>query len=65
MMEGARDPNIDTTEAETDEPTQAPLESVEAPPYTLQDIIADGCFLKESKLETILKRLRVKKNLIL
>ena len=65
MMEGARDPNIDTTEAETDEPTQAPLESVEAPPYTLQDIIADGCFLKKSKLETILKRLRVKKNLIL
>ena len=54
MLDGSRDPNIDTTEADTDEPTQAPLESVEAPPYTLQDIIADGCFLKESKLETIL-----------
>ena len=65
MLDGSRDPNIDTTEVETDEPIQPPLESAEAPPYTLQDISDEGCFLEQSKLETILNRLNVKKNLIL
>ncbi len=65
MMDGSRDPNIDTTEVETDEPIQPPLESPEVSLYNLQDIIADGCFLEQSKLETILNRLKVKKNLIL
>ena len=65
MMDGSRDPDIDTTEVETNEPIQPPLRSAEAPAYTLQDIIADGCFLEQSKLETILNRLKVKKNLIL
>ena len=64
MMDGSRDPDIDTTE-ETGEPIQPPLDPPEVPPYTLQDIIEDGCFLEQSKLETILKRLQVKKNLIL
>ena len=34
-------------------------------PYTLQDIIEDGCFLEETKIEQILGRLKIKKNLIL
>ena len=44
---------------------QPSLDPPEVPLYTLQDIINDGCFLELSKLETILKRLKVKKNLIL
>ena len=36
-----------------------------APPYTIDDIVADGCFLERAALETILQRLRDKKNLIL
>ena len=65
MMDGSRDPDIDATVAETEESIQPSLESAEAPPYNLQDIINEGCFLEQSKLETILKRLRAKKNLIL
>ena len=34
-------------------------------PYSLDDIIREGCFLERSRLETILDRLRSKKNLIL
>lgn len=34
-------------------------------PYTLNDIIHDGCFLTEPELELMLDRLRTKKNLIL
>ena len=64
MMDGSRDPDIDTTE-ETGEPIQPSLDPTGVPPYTLQDIITEGCFLEQSKLETILKRLRAKKNLIL
>ena len=33
--------------------------------YTIEDIIREGCFLEWSRLETILARLRDKKNLIL
>lgn len=33
--------------------------------YTLKSILQDGCFLEEPKLQTILSRLRSKKNLIL
>ncbi len=65
MMDGSRDPNIDTTEVETDEPIQSPLDPPDVPGYTLKDIKDEGCFIEESKLETILSRLRAKKNLIL
>lgn len=34
-------------------------------PYSIKDIIDDGCFVDKSKLESILKRLQQKKNLIL
>lgn len=33
--------------------------------YSIDNIIADGCFLPQTKIEMILKRLRAKKNLIL
>ncbi len=64
-LDESRDPDIDATEAETDESIQPSLESAETPSYNLQGIITDGCFLEQSKLETILNRLKVKKNLIL
>ncbi|MCL4552294.1 MAG: AAA family ATPase [Candidatus Marsarchaeota archaeon] len=34
-------------------------------PYSLDDIIAEGCFIERSKLEDMLERLQAKKNLIL
>ena len=34
-------------------------------PYSMDDIIAEGCFIAREKLEKILERLRTKKNLIL
>ncbi|WP_404360404.1 McrB family protein [Methylotuvimicrobium sp. KM1] len=39
--------------------------NLEVKPYSLDDILADGCFVERSRLEQILERLRVKKNLIL
>ncbi len=45
--------------------TQPPLEPPEVSLYNLQNIIDEGCFLELSRLETILGRLKVKKNLIL
>ena len=36
-----------------------------AQPYTIDSIIAEGCFLERAKLETMLQRLGVKRNLIL
>ncbi len=35
------------------------------PAYSVDDIMAEGCFLERTKLEAILERWRVKKNLIL
>lgn len=35
------------------------------PSYTLEDILAEGCFLERAELESMLMRLREKKNLIL
>ncbi len=34
-------------------------------PYSVDDIIGDGCFLERAEIERILERLRAKKNLIL
>ena len=34
-------------------------------PYSIDDIVAEGCFIAREKLEKILERLRTKKNLIL
>lgn len=67
MLDGGREPGTDTTGAAVvdEEPTQPRPEHPEVRRYTLDDIVADGCFLERSKLETILTRLRAKKNLIL
>lgn len=54
----AQDDEADATpEAEV---TAAPIE-----PYSVDDILTDGCFIAREKLEKILERLRTKKNLIL
>jgi 5-methylcytosine-specific restriction protein B len=34
-------------------------------PYSVDDILADGCFIERTQLEKLLERLRTKKNLIL
>ena len=34
-------------------------------PYTIQDILDDGCFLETNEIENLINRLRAKKNLIL
>jgi len=40
-------------------------EDDDEPSYSVEDIIDDGCFLNQASIETILERLRDKKNLIL
>lgn len=42
-----------------------PLAADERQSYSVEDIVADGCFLERDRLEAILERWRVKKNLIL
>lgn len=54
----ARDDEADATpEAEV---TAAPIK-----PYSVDDILRNGCFIAREKLDKILKRLKTKKNLIL
>jgi len=45
--------------------TSDPDESLPIVPYSIDDILEDGCFIARKKLEKILERLRTKKNLIL
>ena len=57
------DPDVQDDEADSTpeaEVTAAPIE-----PYSVDDIVGDGCFLAREKLERILERLRTKKNMIL
>jgi len=56
---------VDTDEDEREIilPPKPPLHQI--PPYSIDAILKDGCFLSSEKLETILNRLRVKKNIIL
>jgi 5-methylcytosine-specific restriction protein B len=59
----ATDPDAQDDEADATpeaEVTAAPIE-----PYSVDDILTDGCFIAREKLEKILERLRTKKNLIL
>jgi 5-methylcytosine-specific restriction protein B len=59
----ATDPDAPDDEANTApeaEVTPAPIE-----PYSVDDILKNGCFIAREKLEKILERLRTKKNLIL
>ncbi len=55
-------------DAQDDEEELTPDEGVMAAPiepYSVDDILTDGCFIAREKLENILERLRTKKNLIL
>ena len=59
----ATDPDAQDDEADATpeaEVTAAPIE-----PYSVDDILTDGCFIAREKLEKTLERLRTKKNLIL
>ena len=47
------------------EDDESPMCSVFEPPYSVEDIVGEGCFLERVRLEAILERWRVKKNLIL
>ncbi|MEZ5357179.1 MAG: AAA family ATPase [Candidatus Zixiibacteriota bacterium] len=61
-------PNATDTDVQSDELDNEPEEEVTiAPiePYSVDNIISDGCFIERVKLERILERLRTKKNLIL
>ena len=45
--------------------SESPETDPPANTYTLDTILAEGCFLEQSKLETILNRIKTKRNLIL
>ena len=50
------------TQPEPEPPVHAPQSPAT---YTIDNIVADGCFLPRAKLETMLQRLQTKQNLIL
>lgn len=61
-------PNSTDPDAQDDEADATPEAEVTAAPiepYSVDDILTDGCFIAREKLEKILERLRTKKNLIL
>jgi 5-methylcytosine-specific restriction protein B len=61
-------PNATAPDAQDDEADATPEAEVTAAPiepYSVEDILTDGCFIAREKLEKILERLRTKKNLIL
>ncbi len=53
-------------DSDADEVVQDAVQTV-APivPYSVEDILKDGCFLEEAEIDLLLDRLRTKKNLIL
>ncbi len=55
----------DTEDENDDEPLSkiGPVPPIE--PYSVDNILADGCFFPQEKIEIILERLRTKKNIIL
>ncbi|WMJ09681.1 McrB family protein [Nitrosomonas sp. sh817] len=44
---------------------EAPQSAIPIAPYTIEDILRDGCFLEREEIVHLLDRLRMKKNLIL
>lgn len=61
-------PNATAPDAQDDEADATPEAEVTAAPiepYSVDNILTDGCFIAREKLEKILERLRTKKNLIL
>lgn len=59
----ATDP--DAQNGEEDVVPEAEITAAPIEPYSVEDILTDGCFIAREKLEKILERLRTKKNLIL
>ena len=55
----------DAQDDEVDSAPEAEITAAPIEPYSVDNILADGCFLAQEKLEKILERLRTKKNLIL
>ena len=55
----------DALDDEADATPEAEVTAAPIVPYSVDDILTDGCFISREKLETILERLRTKKNLIL
>ncbi|MDR1612227.1 MAG: AAA family ATPase, partial [Planctomycetota bacterium] len=57
--------DADERNGEEDAVPEVEISAAPVKPYSLDDIIADGCFLAREKLGKILESLRAKKNLIL
>jgi len=61
-------PDTDTSDTQVDDSDLGPEVEIIPPPiepYSVDDIMAEGCFIERARLETILERFRMKKNLIL
>jgi 5-methylcytosine-specific restriction protein B len=58
-------PTATTSEDVADEEVVTAATDILLQPYSVDDILADGCFLDRAELDRLLERLRTKKNLIL
>ncbi|MBU1218354.1 AAA family ATPase [Myxococcota bacterium] len=60
-------PFLDTPEEEPTDPEvqEEKFDAVRLPPYTVEDILTDGCFIERPRLMDMLIKWREKKNLIL
>ncbi|MGO8748814.1 MAG: McrB family protein [Thermoguttaceae bacterium] len=58
-------PTVDTPTDPDDVDVDTTAVAVALRPYSIENIVADGSFLERTELETLLDRLRTKKNLIL
>ncbi len=61
----AWDPENETEWDTASEDDDSPAGPESEPAYSMDDIVGEGCFLDRTRLETILERWRIKKNLIL
>lgn len=59
----AEDPDASSGDADPEQESVITVSPIE--PYSIDDILSDGCFIERVRLEKILERLRIKKNLIL
>ena len=57
-------PNVNE-DGDDDDISEVARDTPPIEPYTIQHVVQDGCFLPQAKLELLLKRLQLKKNLIL
>ncbi len=62
---GNEDEDYDPDDGDDSTLESGPLANDEQQSYSIDDIVADGCFLERDQIEAILKRWRDKKNLIL